>query len=121
MHLTQKQELILAIVIFMIAGYVLYSTFAKPGSSSVSTVTVGGVATTTQNQDIIDLANKFDQISININLFSSPLFKNLRDLEMPLSPENPGRPNPFAAIGADSSSAVQATVPVSTTTKKTTP
>lgn len=121
MHLTEKQKLMLAIVIFMITGYVLYSTFFKSPATEVSPVTVDGVivAPVPENQDIIDLATKFDQMSVNIELFSSTLFKNLRDLEVPLSPETSGRPNPFASIGSDNVYVGQPVAPVGTTTKKT--
>ena len=123
MHLTEKQKLMLAIVIFMITGYVLYSTFFKSPPTEVPPVmSADGVilAPVPENQDIIDLATKFDQMSVNIELFSSTLFKNLRDLEVPLSPENSGRPNPFASIGSDNVYINQpVVVPVGTTTKKT--
>lgn len=122
MKLTEKQKLMLAIVIFAISGYIIYSTFFKSESVSdvVGIISTDGSATSTENQDIIDLANKFNEISINIELFSAPLFKNLKDLEVPLSPEDSGRPNPFATIGNDTGALIQNTTPASTsTTKKT--
>ena len=122
MHLTQKQKLMLAIGIFALSGFVLYNTFAGGGSSPVvaePTVDANGVVIAVENQDIVDLANKFDQISIDINLFSSNLFQNLRDLEVPLLPESSGRPNPFAPIGSDVGT-VSTSVNTSSTTKQTT-
>ena len=122
MHLTQKQKLMLAIGIFALSGFVLYNTFAGGGSSPVvaePTVDANGVVIAVENQDIVDLANKFDQISIDINLFSSNLFQNLRDLEVPLLPESSGRSNPFAPIGSDVGT-VSTSVNTSSTTKQTT-
>lgn len=119
MHLSQKQKLMVAIGIFMISGFILYLTFGKSSSEpgAIDVVASDGTVNPSENQDIIDLANKFDQISVNIDLFSSTLFKNLKDLETPLSSEDSGRPNPFANIGTDVVSAVTAS-PVSTTTAK---
>src|SRR5574343_385508 len=106
MHLTQQQKLIVAIGIFALSGFILYSTFFK-SSSPVVTSTIaedGTIVVPSENQDIIDLANKFETISVNVELFSSTLFLNLRDLETPLYPEISGRPNPFSGLGNDSGS-----------------
>lgn len=119
MKLTEKQKLIIAVIAFLISGYIIYSSFFKSGAQvpqNASVVGEGGVVTVDQNQDIIDLANKFNEISINIDLFSSPFFKTLKDLEVPLSPEDAGRPNPFLNIGTDSSSSIVNTPQSSTST-----
>ena len=60
-------------------------------------------------QDILVLIEKLKAISIDASLFSSTLFTNLKDLQVPLNTEAAGRPNPFAVIGADSG-----TVPTNT-------
>ena len=115
MKLSQKQKLILAIVIFALTGYVLYSTFKSDSPITTgdtgNTIPTDGVSiidglTATefnQNQDIIDLAKEFELVSVNIGVFNSPLFLNLKDINTELIPENSGRPNPFSPIGVDSS------------------
>jgi len=111
--MTQQQKLILAILLFAATGYVVYSNFFASGNSGSSASTM---ATTTEGQDIIDLSNELNSISINPALFSSPLFESLKDSDIPVSPEIQGRPNPFEIIGVDNEG--QNTVSISTTTKK---
>lgn len=108
MKLSQKQKLILAIVIFMITGFVLYNTFKQDSGDVGTTIgqldTGGSTATEfNQNQDVIDLAKEFELVSINIGVFNSPLFLKLRDIDTSLIPENSGRSNPFSPVGTDSS------------------
>ena len=124
MKLSQKQKLMLAIIIFMITGFVLYSTFSSDSSTGV--VSVNNVVSETgeiiieqdENQDIIDLANEFENISMNLGIFNSPLFLNLKELNTPLSPEDVGKPNPFSNISSGSVSRV-ITGPQTTTKPKT--
>lgn len=139
MKITQTQKVIIAIIMFSASGYVIYSNFfaskntpvvANPLTQDSSTSTSfpiasvtdesafsGGVGVTvgtttsdiTAGSDIIDLATKLSNISIDSALFNSPLFKNLKDFDIPLSPEIQGRPNPFASIGYDSSQIIGTT------------
>ena len=103
MKFSQTQKLIFAITIFAIAGFVIYKSFF--GGSSAHVTAQNGNATTTigaEGQDIINMVSKINTISINPELFSSPLFLGLTDFGVSLSPEAQGRPNPFADIGSDS-------------------
>lgn len=92
------QKWILTALILSALGYVVYSTvFSQPeivyGEDGVPLITevVG--------RDIIMIADKLDSININKNVFSSPLFTELKDISTPLTPETQGRPNPFVKIG----------------------
>ncbi len=99
--LTQTQKLILALVIFALTGYVIYSSFfSTPSAPSVSPDETGA-AVQAEGQDVIDLAAKLDSISIDPGIFTSTLFKSLKDFDVPISPELQGRPNPFEIIGID--------------------
>lgn len=114
MKISQKQKLILAIVLFLITGFVLYRTFS-PSSPVADVVSNAGeiiLQPTNENQDIIDLANKFETVGINIDFFKSSLFLSLRDLTVPLYPEVFGRPNPFSPIGIEGSKSIS---PITTT------
>jgi hypothetical protein len=51
--------------------------------------------------DILVLIEKLKAVSIDTSLFSSTLFTNLKDLQVPINSESVGRPNPFALIGVD--------------------
>src|ERR1035437_4054823 len=101
MKLSQTQKLILALIIFAIAGFIIYSSFFS-GSSTGGAIVSGGEATTTmsvEGQDVVNMVSEINTISINPGLFSSPLFLGLTDFSVSLSPEPQGRPNPFADIG----------------------
>ena len=108
MKITQTQKVIFIIAMFSVTGFILYKSFFSSNNSSVNVNNVvaadGQLSTTTdssESQDIIDLANRIDSISIDSALFNSSLFKNLKDFDLPLLPESQGRPNPFATIGND--------------------
>ena len=110
MKFSQTQKLIFALVIFVIAGFIIYKSFfgtslpdigAVLNSDNTATTTIGA-----EGQDIIDMANKINTVSIDSGLFSSPLFLNLVDFDVPPTPEPQGRPNPFANIGNDTGSGV---------------
>ena len=117
MKFSQTQKLIFALVIFAIAGFIIYNSFF--GASTGTTSGGNGSATTTisvEGQYIIDMTSKINTISINPGLFSSPLFLGLSDFDVSPSPEAQGRPNPFANIGNDTGSQ---SVTVATSSKST--
>lgn len=119
MKISQNQKIMFAVAMFALTGFIIYKSFFVSSGSVVKTpaspMTTGSVSTlpgggdNAEGQDILDLANKLSAMSIDSQLFSSPLFKNLKDFDTPLLPEPQGRPNPFAQIGVDVSnqSAVQ--------------
>lgn len=82
---------------FGLSGFVVYNSFFKGVSIPLGGSTVSEADQTTQ--DIIELAEKFDMTVINASVFSSPLFRSLRDPEAPRSQEIQGRDNPFAQLG----------------------
>jgi hypothetical protein len=97
MKFSQTQKLILALVIFAIAGFIIFRSFS--GSDVAGDSAAGVIDSSSQN--IMDMVSKINTISINSSLFSSPLFLNLVDLTVAPTPEPQGRPNPFAPIGSD--------------------
>jgi hypothetical protein len=96
----------IAIAIFAITGFVIYSSFFGPSSSSTTVSSTATTTISTEGQDIIYTASKIDTVSIDSTIFSSPLFTNLIDFDTSPSPEAQGRPNPFADIGNDSNAQV---------------
>lgn len=61
-------------------------------------------------QDIVDLLSSFNKVRIDSSLFSSSLFRSLRDFRVEIIREKPGRSNPFAPIGSFQSSQTTNTV-----------
>ncbi len=88
------QKLVLTVLILLALGYVVYSTLFVENE-----VVIGedGVPLVTEvvGRDILMMADKLDSININRNVFSSPLFAELKDISTQLSPEEQGKPNPF--------------------------
>lgn len=99
---------------FLIAlAFFGYSLFASDprlvAAQDTGTQPIGTMPNTSPiiGQDIIDLVNTFKTVSIDPTFFSSPLFRNLKDFTVVLSPESQGRSNPFAPIGGDTSASSQ--------------
>ncbi len=104
MKLSQTQKLIIAVIIFALAGFILYKSFS--GSNPGTVVIPEAMATSTEVQEVVDLTNQINGVSIDLGLFSSPLFVNLVDFNVLPSPEPQGRPDPFADIGNDSGNSI---------------
>lgn len=91
------QKLVVALVILGFLGYVVYTTIF----SSEPVVVTEGVQVESVGQDILVLADKLNNIKIEKNIFSSPLFTNLIDTTVPINEEEKGRVNPFSKIGEE--------------------
>lgn len=104
-----RNIIILAIVVIL--AIVGYSVFFKK-----DTAQTGGLVTTSgqgagQTASVIDSPGKdFVTLLLNIrtlklddSIFSNTAFTSLQDFSRPIPPDtDPGRPNPFAPLGADS-------------------
>lgn len=92
---TQKSIITLGVIIVLI--FFGYSLFVKDGGveTEVNPVSVSS------SDDILVLVETLKKISIDTSLFSSELFTGLQDFSITLYPEQQGRPNPFASVGAD--------------------
>lgn len=92
--LEKHKVTIIAIIVFIAAIY-LYNTFLK----GESIVTPDDGAAQTVGADLIALTDKLRSVTLNAELFSSPLYKALNDFSVSI-PEQPiGRTNPFEIIG----------------------
>ncbi len=96
MALSQTQKATIAIFMFGIAGFIIYNSFFKSAPVPTDQLTSEADQTT---QDIIQLAETFDMTVINASVFSSPLFRSLREPGSPRSQEIQGRDNPFSQFG----------------------
>ena len=57
--------------------------------------------------EIISLLDRLDAIKLDTSLFSEATFQSLKDFSIVLRSQAVGRPNPFAAIGTDTSASSQ--------------
>jgi hypothetical protein len=85
---------IIAIILFIVA-IMLYNTFLKGETIAVP----DDQAAQAVGVDLLAIADKLRTVSLNSEIFSSPLYKALNDFSV-LIPEQPiGRTNPFDLIG----------------------
>ena len=101
MKLSKNTKIIIAVVMLLFSGYIIYSTFFS--SPTVQTLPNPSPDNTAikDGQDIVELSTKLSTASIDTSIFSSALFISLKDFSLPLPTEIKGRPNPFASIGVD--------------------
>lgn len=110
--------IILAVVTALgIVGYKMFIQKDTAATDNSSLVTTSGVAVDTSaagalsNQDAETATRDFLTLLLNVrsikldnSLFTSNAFSTLQDLSRPINPDtNPGRDNPFAPLGADTS------------------
>jgi len=102
--ITGKQMLMAGAFLILVFGVTYY--FLSGTGTETEIINTDVISTEPLGQDILILAEKLEQISINSEIFSSNLFQTLVDLSIPISPEAQGRPNPFAAVGSDSTQVI---------------
>ena len=132
-----RNVIIIAVVLSL--GYAGYKFFLAPkpgetdalqtttndgnttsGSASVAPNSLTASAGTPVGQDFLTLLLNVQSIKLDDTIFTSKAFTLLQDFNRPIPPDtNPGRPNPFAALGIDGaavSSQVSTSIPSSVTT-----
>lgn len=100
----KTQKIFVAVVVLTLLGFLGYQLLVQSPAVPESTGAMSN--TEIAGQDILTLVAQLKKISIDQTFFTSPLFKNLKDLTQNVFPEAQGRPNPFAAIGSDSSTSI---------------
>ncbi|MFA5889242.1 MAG: hypothetical protein WCW47_03535 [Candidatus Paceibacterota bacterium] len=108
----KTQKIFIIAIVLLLLVFFGYRAFTKEPEILVDESTVLS-DTEIAGKDILILVEKLKAISIDQNLFSSPMFSNLRDFSQIIFPEAKGRTNPFATIGSDGSFSV---TPTATTT-----
>ncbi len=95
-------KIIIAFILLGTIGFGGYYFYFSDGSMPISidiftlpdeSSPVGG--------DLLVLADKIRMTKIDPEIFSTPLFRNLRDFSAVLNTEAQSRPNPFSPIGID--------------------
>lgn len=90
---------IIVVTLIIIGGGYWYFTSQSSNDAPLS----GSVPTDSPVQSQFDLlVNQLQPITFNTAIFSDPRFTALIDLTTPITPETPGRADPFAPLGASS-------------------
>ena len=97
MTIFTTQKTLVSLIVILLLGFLGYSMFMR----SAPVTSSSNSNTQVESDDIISLVEKLKSISIDQSIFSSILFKNLKDFEVTPTPESQGRVNPFAPIGAE--------------------
>jgi len=111
--ITRNIIIIVVVVALGAGGYILFfqnnqnaSTNALQTTTNTGAIsTDGSAATGTDNvgQDFLTQVLNIQSIKLDTALFSNKAFTVLQDFNLPIPPDtNPGRQNPFAPLGSDS-------------------
>lgn len=87
---------LIALVVF--AGY-FYSTRDTSSDELLTTAS----ATSTVDGDLLPVLLQLRRLKLDDSLFRGQAWSSFNDFSKPLSPQAPGRQNPFAPLPADSS------------------
>jgi flagellar basal body-associated protein FliL len=88
------KTIIIGIVIVLVLGGAYLYFF----SSSVQSPVTATTPASADQQQFLDLAAELSPISFNTAIFSDPRFTSLVDITVPITPDQQGRPDPFAPI-----------------------
>lgn len=90
----------LTVALIVLTGVVVGSGLFYGGSSFAQeealTVTVGATA-----EDLLGILSDLQQIKLEGDIFTDPVFQSLTDFSVEIPPEPVSRPNPFLPIGQD--------------------
>lgn len=103
------QKLIAFTITSAILLYVGYSLYSRPVDTSIVIVDIDD----TSSKEVLDLVAEFNKVKVDKAIFESNLFLSLQDLSVVILPEEQGRPNPFAPIGAENNLVQNKNTPVS--------
>ncbi len=92
------QKLIAVSITIIFVAYLGYGLYNK---STEGVVLNESIEAETTSEDVVALVTKLKDLKIDKTIFSNEAFLSLVDFSSIISPEEQGRPNPFAPIGAE--------------------
>jgi hypothetical protein len=96
MQILQNKKIIILFIICCVGVFGYFTFFNSPTSDEKT-----GGSNQLVGQDILDLVQSLQRVSIDPSLFSGPFFKNLKDFTTPVIPEEQGRTNPFGSLQSE--------------------
>lgn len=87
--------IVLALLVLAAAGYML---FGAPSEESALGPT--GAPGSEAEMTFLTLTAQIDPVAFDTSVLDDPRFKALRDIRTAITPETPGRADPFAPLGA---------------------
>lgn len=97
MELSKSKKIIVGLVVLVLC-FVGYKVFLSPADVAVPSE-YSDASGNLVGQDVLDLLQSLQNVSIDPALFSGYAFQNLEDFSITVQAEPLGRTNPFAPIG----------------------
>ena len=105
---------IITIILVIVIGIVAYSYLSQPDTSTSYLSADVKTTDSTDAKYIYNILQQMAKVTLDDSLFSSDVFKSLKDNTVSFPPQAPGRLNPFAPVGSDTSiSGFQSTTTIS--------
>lgn len=102
---SNTKKIVIALVLIAVVGFALYIFFFRKVEVAVVLDEFGNpVQAQVVGQDLIDLLEELQAVSLDDSLFSTAAYRGLIDSSVVLSPQPQGRSNPFAPISGSSPS-----------------
>ena len=96
---SNTKKIISGIVLLAVVAYAVYFFFFRNSAPEVILDEFGNpVAAQVVGQDLIDTLVDLQSVTLSDKVFSTPAFMSLIDFAVELTPETPGRSNPFSPI-----------------------
>ena len=87
------------IIISLVVGGGCLAFYLFAGSSTPDLTSVS-VSDTSSGSQLLTLLNQSRSITLNLSIFSNPVFGDLVDSNQPIAPEPVGRANPFLPLSS---------------------
>lgn len=93
-----KNKWMSGIVVTLLVAGLGYYVWSSGGSSALLTTNTDGASPL--SQEILTTLSQINNIRLDPSIFSDPTFLSLTDFGVTIPPQNAGRRNPFAPLGA---------------------
>lgn len=105
MFKSNKVILLTLLIIIAFIGYRFMFKKDNPNNSDLAAETGQGQSGQSAiGKDLMVTVSKLKSLTLDETFFNDPIFKSLKDFNVPIIPQEVGRSNPFSPIGIGGSS-----------------
>jgi hypothetical protein len=105
MEIFLKNKIILAVAALAIVAGLWYGLFGGPSSAPALTTENPSGVVSEENKDIVTSLLQLRSVTLSGTIFTSQVFKGLKDFSTDIRQEPVGRADPFAPLGTRSDTA----------------
>lgn len=98
MDLLRGNKILIGIVVFIVAGAVLYGLSGSSAPQTLLNITQSDPGRATVEAELVASLLEVRAIRLDGQIFNDPAFRALRDFSTQIVPEPIGRDNPFAPL-----------------------